>query len=489
MRSGFGGFCQTVPRAANNYREVGHWSGNGSTLGTTPNRTAGAVAPSLLQTTPADQPQLEQVGSVQLLHFDGANSDLSAVPSVALKALVGPRVYWAWHVRTFNQPGSTRTVWAEWGTTERFQVAFAAAATVVVSVAISAVALATATFTVPLATQQAGMFLEVFYDGQAAAGQRIRLFVNLVEVSSTSTSGTVPIAMLAGDASANWLGSLNGASNPLMQVAHFYMGNGLPTPTQRAAIKAFEEPPWVAFLPSQLSTVLAWLSVAGATSDVNGISSVPDLLNSNPATQSVTARKPVIELSSNGAPCMRFATNDVLVWPITPQSAASSQAGWGLWVKLLSATGGQKLVYVGTGTNAASAFKLSLQTSSSQWRGDASDDGVTVKNVFAGTTSPAGVWHFLTLEYDEHAATDAERMTITADGVVLTSASTPTLGALFPATGNVLIGNAADGVGSLILNAAIGPHLYAFGPKMSGASLGLLSTTARLQLMNYLPPI
>lgn len=251
----------------------------------------------------------------------------------------------------------------------------------------------------------------------------------------------------------------------------------------------------LAFHPGQISAALggplsAWLRVANATSDVNGISSVPDFLNTNPATQSVNARKPVIENSANGLPCMRFQTNDVLVWPITPQSSASLQAGWGMWVKPDSSTGGQRIIYAGPGTNGASGFKLSFQMSVSQWKGEASADGATTTFNLSGSTAPAANWRFLTLEYDGTAPTDAEKLVISFQGVRLTGAlsGAAILGALFPATGNLLIGNGNDGVATLVFNGRLGPNLYAWDRKQAGATLGLLTTETLTALMNYQAP-
>src|SRR5678816_2358752 len=82
---------------------------------------------------------------------------------------------------------------------------------------------------------------------------------------------------------------------------------------------------------SGITAISAILDVATATLVSGDISSLPDLLNSNPAVQTVSGRRPTLELSAgNGLPCMRFATNDALSWPITAQSAGgTSQAGWG----------------------------------------------------------------------------------------------------------------------------------------------------------------
>ncbi len=63
-----------------------------------------------------------------------------------------------------------------------------------------------------------------------------------------------------------------------------------------------------------------------------------------------------------------------------------------------------------------------------------------------------------------------------------------TLGTLFAATGNIMIGNGQDGAASSPLNGLIGPNIYAFGSKMAGATTGLLTTAARTALMNFEAP-
>jgi hypothetical protein len=240
------------------------------------------------------------------------------------------------------------------------------------------------------------------------------------------------------------------------------------------------------FAPSSLSAVVAWLRVIQATSDVNGISSVPDVLNTNPAVQSVTARKPMPEASAgNGLPCMRFATNDVLVWPITPESSASNYAGWAAWVKPDALATTQRIIRVSTGTNGASTNKLTLGTSLATLSNIA-QSGPSVTR--GGGTMTTG-WAFVTVEYNKDGADDSAKLTCTLDGVsVGTLAGTTLTGPLAAATGNILIGNANDGVASQPLNGIIGPNIYAFGSKMAGATVGLLTTAARTALMNFEAP-
>lgn len=244
------------------------------------------------------------------------------------------------------------------------------------------------------------------------------------------------------------------------------------------------------FTPTDITAISAILDVATATLVAGDISSLPDLLNANPAVQTVAARRPTLELAANGLPCLRFATNDVLSWPITAQSAGgTSQAGWGLRVKLDAASGSQSLINTTAATGGASGTKLRMGTTVATVSCRASPDGSATKTNTTGNVLDTG-WHFITFEYDSTAGTDAAKMTVTVDGVsVGTVSGGATLGALFAATGNILIGNLQDATSALSpLNGLIGPNLYAFASKTAGATTGLLSTAERVSLMNYRRP-
>jgi hypothetical protein len=213
-------------------------------------------------------------------------------------------------------------------------------------------------------------------------------------------------------------------------------------------------------------------------------------MNTNPAVQSVNARKPVIE-TSFGLPCLRFATNDVLRWPITAQSAATSYAGWGMWFKQDVSSTVMRLIRVSTGTNGASGFGLNMTSSAGAYVGAYSADGAS------GNFSQLSVsgaldtsWVFITLEWSRDGTSTATRLTLTKNGEVLSGAATGIVNAaLFAATGNILIGNANDGVASGAVNGLIGPNIYAFGSKMAGATEGVLTPAARLSLMLYGNPL
>jgi hypothetical protein len=495
--AGWGGFNARVDARALTSRTVARWSGNTSTAGTTPNRAGGAV-PSLLQPTSSDQPGIKTLtGGVPVLEFDGANSDLLLAPSPAF-ALVSPRLYWAFHVRFSDPAPLLKTVWAEWGTTERLQIALDATS-VVVTVALSAVTTASASFPLPIATRLAGLFLEVFYDGNAVpASSRIRLYVGQVEVTASAFVGTLPTTLLLGNAVSNWLGSLNGISNIVMQLAHFRMLQGHPTTGERAAIALDEVPTWT-FAPGDLSVanggpLSAWLQVANATLVSGGVSSLLDALNANPATQATAGRRPTSALSGNALPVMNFDGGDSLLWPLNAANNNANQTGFAFWFKAGSLLGATAIGIILNGANSASAHKLQFQVGG----GFGCSLYFTNANGRVGTIATgglAGLWLFLTCEYDAAAATEAQRHVITVNGAVqnLTFSSNGAggSGTLQAVTGNAILG--AQGVAGtselpLPAGSSIGPNIYAFNAKMAGASQGLLTPQARFDLMNYERP-
>ncbi len=245
------------------------------------------------------------------------------------------------------------------------------------------------------------------------------------------------------------------------------------------------------FAPTNVSAVSAWLSTSDVTLVSGDISVLKDLMNTNPAVQTVAARRPTLELSAgNGMRCMRFATNDVLSWPITAQSAGgTSQAGWGLWVKLDAAALTPVFVGIDNVPGGADGRKLRIRSSSLTVQTLASPDGTATKSCNSGNILNTA-WHFYTIEYDSTQATDAGKLVLTVDGTAQGAISgSGTLGTLFAATGNITIGNNQDSASpSGPLNGLIGPNIYAFASKTAGATTGLMSSSERTSLMNYQRP-
>jgi hypothetical protein len=183
---------------------------------------------------------------------------------------------------------------------------------------------------------------------------------------------------------------------------------------------------------------------------------------------------------------MRFATNDVLTWPITAQSSPDGSSGFGLWFKLDSTAANQALFRVRTGTGAASANKISATFLTSGTEVQAAFYTPFFATRESGAIDTA--WHFLTIEFDGAALTGPERMTLTLDGALVGTGGAGTGALVSGVTGNILLGNAADGVASSPLNGLLGPNIYSFATKMPGAEFGLLTSAARAALMAFEAP-
>lgn len=231
---------------------IAHWSGNGSTVASAPNRIAGSSVGAMAQATAADQPVLlTTTNGVQALSFDGVSDDMKT-PDVAALRFTGPRGYWAWHIRSLETTGPGNIIggqWAEGGTAERFEVVFwPQAGRVAVSVASSLSAYAEFQFGGTLAQLQAGCWLEVLFDGSQSIADsglaRCVLCIDGAPFARSAVSGGMPAALLPGDALNYWLGSRNGSINERIDVAHHYVANDIPTGPERAALRAFEAPQW-----------------------------------------------------------------------------------------------------------------------------------------------------------------------------------------------------------------------------------------------------
>lgn len=226
---------------------VAHWSGNGSTGASAPNRITSSVG-ALAQATPADQPAIITLDNgVKALSFDGVNSDMKTPDVAALRFTA--KGYWAWHLRSVDT-GTQGTKYlgmqyAEGGTIERIRVSLnSQAGTSTVTIAITATSIATIQYGPLLAEVQAGCFLEVLYDGSLASADRLVLSVDGVPAAIKSITGTIPAVLLEGDALNYWIGSLNGSTNKLVDIAHHYVGSDIPTAGERSALRAFEVPLW-----------------------------------------------------------------------------------------------------------------------------------------------------------------------------------------------------------------------------------------------------
>jgi hypothetical protein len=235
--------------------------------------------------------------------------------------------------------------------------------------------------------------------------------------------------------------------------------------------------------------VTAWLR----NSTLSGnISSIDDLLNVNPAVQTVDARRP----SGNTDGSVTYADNpDNLVWPITSDNHGTSQTGFAFWFDPDSIAGATVLLEMSAVAGGASVNTLSIQTSGARLAIIVYDPDVGGANGRIGQSPAASLVaapQFITFEFDGTAATEAGQFVITIAGLPVTvsfsnlGVPTTPIDTLAAPTGNIIIGNGQNAA------AGSGPFagrfsknvLYRIGSKMSAATTGLLSTSARNALMN-----
>jgi hypothetical protein len=252
---------------------VAHWSGNGSTVASAPNRITGSSVGALAQSVPADQPAMITLNNgVQALSFDGVNADMKTPDVAALRFTA--RGYWAWHLRSLDTIATTGYIGGQWAdgggaVTERIRFQSTPSfGSLNLQIATSATATMSAGHVPVLSQLQAGCWMEVLYDGSQDVADngraRCSLFIDGVLVTRTSAASAVPAALLVGDAANYWLGSSNGSSNKRVDIAHHYVGNDIPTLTERAALRSFEPPQWDS--PNQyVSPIYAFASISRAS--------------------------------------------------------------------------------------------------------------------------------------------------------------------------------------------------------------------------------
>lgn len=250
------------------------------------------------------------------------------------------------------------------------------------------------------------------------------------------------------------------------------------------------------FNPAQLgSAISSWLRVAGAVVTGSGISSLPDVINVNPAVQGTDALRPALGASANGLPLITGASGKVLTVPLI--GANSDPVRWGIATHISTplSVSARTLFGVRTG-NGASALRVNVKVDSDEslrcvvYLDETNNRaGATAASQIGGSTV-----HFITIEYDGDQATEATRLVISIDGVVkaLTFANEAGAGTIPPtmveATGSALIGAFNTAGGSAPFTGFIGPNIYFMNSKMAGATEGLLTAAARSALSLFERP-
>lgn len=211
-----------------------------------------------------------------------------------------------------------------------------------------------------------------------------------------------------------------------------------------------------AWTPAQQSKITAWLRLQDATVVSGDYSSVPDKLNSNPAVQSVSGRRPTQGLAASSVPIATFATNDCLSWPLGTGNNGRDQRGFACWVRL-AGTGSCMIWSISNGTAGASAKQTQLICSGGAIGFNNYVTGTAGRQGAGGTLPAAGTWFFLRTMYDSSQSTEATKAKVYVNGALQTLSfgnigAGGTLGTLPSVTGNILIGNTNDGVASSPLN-------------------------------------
>lgn len=244
----------------------------------------------------------------------------------------------------------------------------------------------------------------------------------------------------------------------------------------------------------------AWFSLTHPSATITGAgySSVPDRLDgSNPAVQSVDARRPVNQTAANGLPIMTWNSgNQNLTSPLTTSRNGATYWGCAAWVRMTSlAAATQTIVSILNATGNASADKTIAYVSTNEFRINVYTSNVVGRRSETPAASAVvSTWQFLTFEFDSTGASEATRSAISINGVAQTldfssigAGTVPT--SLVVPTGDLLIGAGANGgVATLQFGGSMGPNVYLLGSKMAGAGVGLLTPAARVALMNYERP-
>lgn len=229
-------------------------------------------------------------------------------------------------------------------------------------------------------------------------------------------------------------------------------------------------------IPLEVSAVSGWLRFDHATITGSGYSSVPDMLNVNPAIQTTDARRPVQAFSNNGFPIATF-TDDVLQWPLQTYNNGDVKWGIGCWIKLANTAGIKVLATITNTAGGASANKNNPLITGSAMR---IDDQPVDRHAQGGTLNTS--WHFVTYEVDCSQSTEATQVLLSIDTVLQSvsfNSGTPWSSNWGSPTGNMLIG-ASTLVPNSPFVGSIGPNIYTFSRQLTAAE--------RTALMNFEQP-
>lgn len=304
-------------------------------------------------------------------------------------------------------------------------------------------------------------------------------------VNNASGAGALPRLTSSGSAAAlgrasggGALARLGGSGSAMVRLTASGAG-ALPRVAASGAAEAN-------FDPSGLGVVTAWLR----NDTVGAVSSVTDVLNSNPAVEG-GAVQPI----GNADSSVTFPTQSSLLWPITAANFNVDTWAIVLWVRSPLNTATRTFYRIRNITNGASAESLALQLSGSEAIScDVYHDPVTIRRAVTpisliGDDTP----HMVTIEWNKNGATEADKFVISVDAVVRSLAFVNAAGApggmppqLVSATGNAMIAANNPAGSSLPLAGRLSKNvsIIATAP-MPGVTSGIFTQLAREQLFAF----
>lgn len=253
--------------------------------------------------------------------------------------------------------------------------------------------------------------------------------------------------------------------------------------------------------PVLSGVITAWLRVPLATVTGLGMSSLPDVLNSNPAVQATDLARPPQFTSANGL-LVGQGVDDRMSWPA---NAANNQlVTWGFATHMIRDTTTTQCIFrtgptTLTQPQPTDSHAIFLGSTSGVQFNAFTD--ATGTQAYRGLSPAASVstsaYVFVTVEFDGSQATDPAKLTITLDGVVQTLSFANHVGTpgAMPAALQGQPGGSDIALFGQRTNATttgfvgkMGPNIYILGSKMAGATEGLLTPAARFSLGSFERP-
>lgn len=239
------------------------------------------------------------------------------------------------------------------------------------------------------------------------------------------------------------------------------------------------------------SDLKVWLDINASTHDVNGISSVPDVMGGSPAVQSTNAQKPAFDTSTNGYGIATSVTATAMTLPLSAGIADTTYFGMSLWIRPTN-TAASTIFMAVLSSGGASANRMEIRQNTNDVKWYVYQPGA-IRSV--GSVTSRGFffqnqWRFLSFEYNGAGATEAEKATMKDMGTNFANPMTPTFqdesgtstmpATLVSATGNMLLFNRTTAFTGGF-QGQIGPDIFFYDPRN-------MTDAKRIALANYRVP-